>query len=189
MKLPDYVKHILRPGEYDPEDKTKVRGGEAWCGHKAPPTEFVFLDLEHVAGEGLREGPLLACPLCVDAAEKVLTGRRFDFEFPWGTQRVNELCRQLYKDTCFRSDPALDHPLYAELLALGKPGVPALLHLLDCFEDSDDLSIRHPISALQDITGADVIPKEDYGRLRRIIKHWLDWGEAQGLYKRAQWDD
>jgi hypothetical protein len=100
-------------------------------------------------------------------------------------ERVKDLCRRIYKDTMLRSDPALDHPLYAELVGMGQPVVPALLRRLDDFEDPDDMSIWHPLSALHDITGVNVIPEEDRGRLFNIIEHWLNWGREQGI----KWDD
>jgi len=104
-------------------------------------------------------------------------------------ERVKEICRQIYKDCCYRSDFALDHPLYKELVGMGEHAVPALLHRLDCFEDDwDGLAIWEPICALAEITDADVIPEKDAGRLHKIIGHWLDWGAEQGIYERVKWD-
>lgn len=105
-------------------------------------------------------------------------------------ERVKDLCRQIHKDTMYLSSIATDHPLYKELVEMGTSGVPALLHRLDCFEGIwDGLAIWEPICALREITGADVIPEEDAGRLHKIIGHWLDWGAKQGIYERVKWDD
>ena len=190
MSRPEYVKHILRPDAYDPEKGKPVPGGTAWCGTSARNIEFFFVGLDHVAGEGLRQGRLLACPECMNVALTTLRERKFGVRMPEGMHVVNQICRQISKDCSFRSDIATDHPLYKELVEMGERGVPALLHRLDCYEEPwDGLAIWEPIVALREITGADVIPEEDAGRLPKIIEHWLDWGEKQGIYERVGWDD
>lgn len=103
--------------------------------------------------------------------------------------RVTQICRQIHKDTQFLSGLTTNHPLYKELVGLGLEVVPALLHHLDCFEAPwDGLAIWEPLSALREITGENVIPEKDLGRLGLIIGHWLDWGERQNIYERVQWD-
>jgi len=99
-------------------------------------------------------------------------------------ERVQTLLRKVYQDTMFRSDPALDHPLYAELIDMGPEIVPALLRQLEEFQDPDDLSIWHAISALYALTEVDPIPQEHAGRLREIIGDWLEWGRKEGI----KWD-
>ena len=99
--------------------------------------------------------------------------------------RVKDICRRLHDATCFRSDPALDHPIYAELAGLGEVIVPALLRRLDELEQGDGMSAWQVFSALHEITGVNVIPYEDRGRFEPIRQHWLDWGRKEGI----QWED
>jgi hypothetical protein len=179
---PEYVKHVLRPDAYDPENGKRVPGGRAWCGD-AVAMDFYFLGLDHVAGEELRQGRLLACPVCLSVAMTTLRGRKYDKEAPEGLDRVYEICRQISNDCSFRSDVATDHPLYKELVGMGERAVPALLFLLAHNERPwDGVAIWEPISALFEITGVeDLIPEEDAGRLPRVIQHWLKWGHEQGI--------
>lgn len=99
-------------------------------------------------------------------------------------ERVREICRQIYEDSCFRSDFALDHPLYRELVGMGEAVVPALLRRLEDFEDPDKMAIWEPICALAQITGVQAVPVEDAGRLLKVIEHWLRWGRERGI----SWD-
>jgi len=96
-------------------------------------------------------------------------------------EQVQDLLRKIHKDTMFRSDPALDHPCYAELVGMGPEIVPALLRQLEEFHDPGDLSIWHAISALYALTKASPIPQEHAGRLRLIIEDWLEWGRKEGI--------
>lgn len=57
---PEYVKCIYRA----------TSGNEAWCGKRV--VGFTFLDIDHAAEHGKKEGRLLACPECVAAVTKAL---------------------------------------------------------------------------------------------------------------------
>ena len=97
-------------------------------------------------------------------------------------ERVKELLRGIYKDTCVLSNPVPPHPLYDELLEMGPDIVPALLRRLDDFEDGDDMSIWNVFAALRSLTRAGaLIPDEHAGRLYEVIYDWLEWGRKQGI--------
>lgn len=111
---------------------------------------------------------------------------------PQDYERVREICRRIYEDTCFRSDFALDHPLYKELVGMGDAVVPALLRRLEDFEDGDKMAIWEPVVALYEITGTqptseDGVEQEDgfmKAHLPSLIDHWLRWGQERGI----SWD-
>lgn len=103
-------------------------------------------------------------------------------------ERVKELCARIYADTCFQSSHATDHPAYLKIVATGEAVVPALLcRIAHYAEHSNDegadnmMAVWEPICALGEITRADVVPKEDDGRLLKSIEHWLNWGHEQGI--------
>ena len=179
MKFPSHVKHIQHP----------IHEKEFWCD-TAWRREFAFTGLDHASANALNEGRLLACPACVRAAVGALETGKWVRGGYRHTDRVNDICRRIRKDTELLSNVDIAHPLYKEMVGMSSEAVPALLYRLDCFEgDWDGLAIWEPIAALAEITGENVIPEEDRGRLHPIIGHWLDWGEKQGIYERIQWDD
>jgi hypothetical protein len=183
MKLPSYVKHIKRPEAGDKK---------TWCGKTVGFGEaggFYFTGLDHAAANALKEGRLLACPECVDAAMGALDKGTWNEPYPHH-DRVQQICRELHKKHAMSSKFAVDDPLYKELVELGEEAVPALLHRLDQFDAPwDGLAIWEPLVALHDITGVTVHNGESAGKLKELIKLWLDWGEGQGHYERIEWDD
>jgi len=67
-----------------------------------------------------------------------------------------------------------EHPAYREIIALGLPVVPFLLHDLQTNQ-------RHWFTALSSITGANPIPKQDAGNIQKMVDAWLDWGKKAGF--------
>ena len=66
-----------------------------------------------------------------------------------------------------------NHPIYKELIAIGPPIIPLLLRDLGTTQ-------RHWFTALRTITGANPVPQEDAGNIRKMIESWLNWGKSQG---------
>jgi hypothetical protein len=66
-----------------------------------------------------------------------------------------------------------NHPAYREIIAMGKPVVPLLLHDLE-------RTHRRWFMALQTITGAAPIPPADTGKLPEMTAAWLQWGRENG---------
>jgi hypothetical protein len=61
------------------------------------------------------------------------------------------------------------HPAYRQIIRLGWPAVPLLLAELKRQPD-------HWFQALQEITGADPVPREAQGRIKDMVAAWLRWG-------------
>jgi hypothetical protein len=71
------------------------------------------------------------------------------------------------------STEVFTHPAYQRIIGLGEPVVPLLLQDLD--------SGAHGFWALRAITGANPVPPQDAGRVRRMANAWLAWGRMRGL--------
>lgn len=67
-------------------------------------------------------------------------------------------------------------PAYQRILGMGPDVVPLLLQQLKSEGDEPD----HWFWALKAITGADPVPNEDRGNLKRMAAAWLQWGSQQG---------
>ena len=65
------------------------------------------------------------------------------------------------------------HPAYQEVIGMGKPVVPLLLAELR--RELDDW-----FWALHAITGAQPMPSECRGNLKKMADAWLKWGSDQG---------
>ena len=61
------------------------------------------------------------------------------------------------------------HPAYRELQALGVSALPFLL------QDLERTSDGHLASLLTSLTGAQPVPAEDRGRIRKVAEHWICW--------------
>jgi hypothetical protein len=66
------------------------------------------------------------------------------------------------------------HPAYLELIALGPVALPFL------FRDLEQTGDGHLSKALSAITGADPIPTEERGQIRKIAATWLQWAKENG---------
>ena len=66
------------------------------------------------------------------------------------------------------------HPAYQEIIRMGEAVVPLLLAELQ--QEADFW-----FAALQQITGADPVPKASAGKIKEMAKAWLDWGRDKGL--------
>ena len=73
------------------------------------------------------------------------------------------------------SHQMLRHPAAQAIIAAGSSVVPYLLTEL-----KKQPSVRW-LSALHEITGAQPVPEEDYGRIYKMAEHWLAWAEKNGI--------
>ena len=91
-------------------------------------------------------------------------------------QHVERLLRQWRDETaCQSSSTAITgHAAYQELIALGPPALPFL------FRDLERSGDGHLSKALRAITGADPIPAEERGQIRKIAEAWLNWAREHG---------
>jgi hypothetical protein len=73
------------------------------------------------------------------------------------------------------------HPAYQAIIALGPPVIPILLHEL---ETNPHWWFR----ALRELTGANVVPRDDAGNLPRMAAAWIKWGREHGHLEGARAD-
>lgn len=66
------------------------------------------------------------------------------------------------------------HPAYLELIALGPAALPSL------FRDLEKSADGHLAKALTAITGAQPVPSEERGQVRKIAETWLRWARENG---------
>jgi hypothetical protein len=66
------------------------------------------------------------------------------------------------------------HPAYQEIIALGRPALPAL------FRDLEQTGDGHLARALSAITGEQPVPAEDQGQIPKVAKAWLRWARQKG---------
>src|SRR3954453_11995935 len=68
---------------------------------------------------------------------------------------------------------SIAHPAFQEILSLGAAVVPLMLRDLEN-------GPRLWVWALPRITGANPVPPEDAGNIRKMTEAWLRWGRAHG---------
>jgi hypothetical protein len=69
---------------------------------------------------------------------------------------------------------AYKHPAYQAIIALGPPVVPILLRELETKPDCW-------FKALRELTGANVVPRDDAGNLPSMAAAWIKWGRDSGV--------
>ena len=69
----------------------------------------------------------------------------------------------------------IEHPTYQRIIALGPTVLPLLLRELERTSDG------HLSTALTALTGAQPVPQEDQGRIRKIADAWLHWARENDL--------
>jgi hypothetical protein len=91
-------------------------------------------------------------------------------------QHVERLLRQWREETAYRSSSTsiTGHAAYQELIGLGTAALPFL------FRDLERSGDGHLSKALRAITGADPIPAEERGQIRKIAATWLRWAREHG---------
>lgn len=67
-----------------------------------------------------------------------------------------------------------EHPAYLELIGLGSAVLPFL------FRDLEQTADGHLSKALTALTGAQPIPAEARGQIRKIAETWLSWARENG---------
>lgn len=90
-------------------------------------------------------------------------------------RRFQTLAQQWKRDTAHLSNigrKAL-HPAYQEIIGMGQAAIPLILAELR--REPDDW-----FWALHAITGANPVPADARGDLRKMTDAWLQWGTAQG---------
>jgi hypothetical protein len=71
------------------------------------------------------------------------------------------------------SSDLVAHPAFQEIVGMGPPVIPVLLHELEN-------RTGHWHRALRLITGADPVPAADRGNIDKAAEAWLRWGKEQG---------
>jgi hypothetical protein len=90
-------------------------------------------------------------------------------------RHFEQLAEEWEKGVAYLSDSTLReaHPAYRAIIALGPAVVPLLLGDLE-------RTHRHWFAALMELTGANPVPPEDAGRIRRMAEAWIRWGREKG---------
>jgi hypothetical protein len=90
-------------------------------------------------------------------------------------QRFRRLATAWDEATCYLSsmEQASKHPAYQEIIRMGPAVVPLLLRDLEATH-------QHWFIALQQITGAQPIPKSAAGKIPEMAQAWLRWGKDNG---------
>ena len=66
------------------------------------------------------------------------------------------------------------HPSYQRIIGMGPDVLPFILRDLE-------KKPAHWFWALHAITGAEPVPEEDRGRIKRMVQHWLNWAKAEEI--------
>lgn len=74
------------------------------------------------------------------------------------------------------------HPAYEEILALGAPAIPFIIH---------EMRLRPAlwVDALRSITGEDPVPESDIGDARKMADAWIGWAISSGCCDEATQGD
>ncbi|MFY9223085.1 MAG: hypothetical protein WAQ98_10465 [Blastocatellia bacterium] len=94
-------------------------------------------------------------------------------------QPVEQRFRQLveaWQVDCPPSSRVADivtHPAYQQIIGLGPAAIPLLLRELET-------NLDHWFWALTAITGANPVPEESKGNLKKMAQAWLEWGNKYG---------
>ena len=91
------------------------------------------------------------------------------------SEQFEVLARQWKVETALLSSTKAmtAHPAYQAIIALGPPVVPHLLRDLE-------REPAHWFEALQAVTGANPVPREQWGNIPAMRTAWLTWGRDQG---------
>jgi hypothetical protein len=94
-------------------------------------------------------------------------------------QRVRRLLATWREQTGFLSSSTalVSHAAYREIIALGTAALPYL------FRDMEQTFDGHLSSALVAITGAQPVPHEDGGKIRKVAERWLAWARQNGYHQ------
>jgi len=96
-------------------------------------------------------------------------------------EKVQALVDKVYEDTMFQSSPRvqIEHPAMKELVLLPKTDVTEVL--LEMLDTDPNWTILIALREIQGDDGAEW-PEDDNGRFENMVKHWLVWGQRQGLF-------
>lgn len=75
------------------------------------------------------------------------------------------------------------HPVYSEILALGRPAIPIILNEFDRYLQTGEEEAFPgwwALAALRDISGEEPDEEGEPGVLRSQVKCWIQWGEKRG---------
>ena len=100
--------------------------------------------------------------------------------FPIRTEeQFNECIEKISYDTGMYSDLGMikRHDWYPALKDSGRSILPFVFRRLESDIEGGNWIC---VILLADITGANPIPREDYGRLIKIREHWINWGHENG---------
>jgi hypothetical protein len=91
-------------------------------------------------------------------------------------EEFRRLAAQWKEDTEFQSSITriAMHPAYQRIIGMGPAALPMILRDLE--------ATQAPwFWALQAITGADPVPREDRGYIDRMVRAWVRWGIRQNI--------
>ncbi len=85
------------------------------------------------------------------------------------------LAQKWHEATGYMSDiaKAAEHSAHQQIVALGEPVIPLLLHELEKQAD-------HWFIALHSLTSTHPVPQEHRGRVSKMAQHWVEWGRQNG---------
>ena len=66
------------------------------------------------------------------------------------------------------------HPSYQRIIGMGTDALPLI------FEELRKKP-GHWFWALHAITGAEPVPDQDKGRVKKMAEHWINWGKEEGI--------
>ena len=87
------------------------------------------------------------------------------------SEKTKMLLKKLHDETCIMSYHDRNHPLYKEILDIGKLAVPQLIRSLDVKQEG----VWWVDLLLHDILKVDPIQEKNCGRIHGIVKDWKEW--------------
>ena len=101
-------------------------------------------------------------------------------------KKFHELSRQYARETAVLSFTQWSNPAYMELASMGERIVPWLLEDLNSAFKTGTVSEFDPwahFSLLRQVLGGrgPIIEEKDRGRLKPLVKAWVNWGKEEGL--------
>lgn len=90
--------------------------------------------------------------------------------------RFETLADKYERETRYLSSPAqmACHPAYVEITEMGPAAIRLILLRLQSHHGG------HWFWALAKLTGENPVPSEDAGRMRKMARHWVLWGQKNG---------
>ena len=86
-----------------------------------------------------------------------------------------KLAEEWRRETAFDSvgKRTVEHPAYQQIIDMGESALPLIFRQME-------QNGGHWFHALREITGADPVTKEIWGKVKKMQETWLQWGREQG---------